>query len=55
MKQDQKLIIQISKELIDKVDDYRFTNRIHSRAEAVRQLIEKALGSPKKGSQKKAS
>lgn len=53
MKQDQKLIIQVSKELIGQVDDYRFKNRIHSRAEAVRQLIEKALGSPKKETSKK--
>lgn len=53
MKQDQKLIIQVSKELIEQVDDYRFKNRIQSRAEAVRQLIEKSLGSPKKDTAKK--
>lgn len=53
MKQDQKLIIQVSKELIEQIDDYRFKNRIQSRAEAVRQLIEKALGSPKKETSKK--
>lgn len=53
MKQDQKLIIQVSKELIEQVDDYRFKNRIQSRAEAVRQLLEKALGGSKKETSKK--
>jgi len=30
------------------VDNYRFNNRIDSKSEAVRRLIEKALGAPKK-------
>ncbi|MCF6147330.1 MAG: hypothetical protein E3K37_01590 [Candidatus Kuenenia sp.] len=45
--------IQIPTEMLDLIDDYRFKNRIQSRAEAVRQLIEKALGSPKKEPSKK--
>ena len=53
MKQDQKLIIQVSKELIEQIDDYRFKNRLQSRAEAVRQLIEKSISSPKKETSKK--
>ncbi len=43
MEKDQKLIIMISKDLLQEIDDFRFRNRIPSRAEAVRQLIEKAL------------
>jgi metal-responsive CopG/Arc/MetJ family transcriptional regulator len=52
-KKDQKLLLMISQEQLDQIDDYRFKNRINSRAEAVRQLIEKALGSPKKETSKK--
>ena len=44
--------IQIPTEMLDWIDDYRFKNRIQSRSEAVRQLIEKALGSPKKRPQR---
>jgi metal-responsive CopG/Arc/MetJ family transcriptional regulator len=40
---DQKLIFMIPQDLLQKVDDYRFQNRIPSRAEAIRQLLEKAL------------
>jgi len=43
VEKDQKLIIMISKDLLQEIDDFRFRNRIPSRAEAVRQLIEKAL------------
>ncbi len=53
MKQDQKLIIQVSKELIDKIDDYRFANRVNSRAEAVRQLIEMGIAGQKKEPKKR--
>lgn len=45
--------IQIPTEMLDWIDDYRFKNRIQSRAEAVRQLIEKALGSSKKETSKR--
>ncbi len=45
--------IQIPTEMLDWIDDYRFKNRIQSRSEAVRQLLEKALGSPKKDPLKK--
>jgi len=48
MQQNQKLIIQVPKELLEKIDDYRFKNRIHSRAETVRQLIETSLHCSKK-------
>lgn len=45
--------IQIPTEMLDWIDDYRFKNRIQSRSEAVRQLIEKSLGCPKKETSKK--
>lgn len=45
--------IQIPTEMLDWIDDYRFKNRIQSRSEAVRQLIEKSLGSSKKETSKK--
>ena len=38
-----KLLLVIEKELLEKVDDYRFDNRIPSRAEAVRELLRKGL------------
>jgi len=38
-----KLIIQVPKDLLDRVDDYRFMHRKHSRAEAVRELLDYAL------------
>lgn len=53
MNHDRKLIMQISEELIEKIDDYRFKNRIHSRAETVRQLIQKAVSKSKKTALKK--
>jgi metal-responsive CopG/Arc/MetJ family transcriptional regulator len=42
---DKKDIITISidKELIAHIDDFRFENRISSRSEAIRRLIEEAL------------
>ena len=46
MKKDQKLLIMISQDLLQNIDDFRFRNRIPSRAEAVRQLIEKSLKDP---------
>lgn len=41
-----KLIIQVPKNLLDRVDDYRFAHRKHSRAEAVRELLDYALTLP---------
>lgn len=39
----QLLHILIAPELLKRIDDWRFANRIESRAEAVRQLIEAGL------------
>jgi len=38
-----KLLFVIPQELLDRIDDYRFENRINSRSEAIRQLIEAGL------------
>ena len=41
-----KLIIQVPKDLLDRVDDYRFMHRKNSRAETVRELLDYALTLP---------
>lgn len=38
-----KMLFVLEQELIDRIDDYRFDNRINSRAEAIRRLIEAGL------------
>jgi metal-responsive CopG/Arc/MetJ family transcriptional regulator len=38
-----KLLIIATEDLLRRIDDYRFENRINSKAEAVRRLLEKAL------------
>jgi len=38
-----KLLIITTEDLLKRIDDYRFENRINSKAEAVRRLLEKAL------------
>lgn len=39
----QKILIIFEDELFKRIDDYRFENRINSRSEAIRQLIEQGL------------
>ena len=39
-----RIIITVKKELLDRIDDFRYKNRIPTRSEAVRNLLEKALG-----------
>ena len=39
----ERVIIPMTKGLVTEIDDYRFGNRIDSRAEAVRALIKYAL------------
>jgi len=45
-----KILLLLEDDLLKRVDDFRFENRINSRSEALRQLIEKGLdsSSPKK-------
>lgn len=39
----ERFQMAVSADWIDKVDSWRFANRINSRATAIRQLVEKAL------------
>lgn len=38
-----KILLPLPDELLEKIEDYQFDNRISSRVEAIRQLIEKGL------------
>lgn len=38
-----QVLLTISKKLLSKIEDYQFNNRIPSRSEAIRLLIEKGL------------
>jgi hypothetical protein len=39
----ERIHIEMPKELIERIDDFRFERRLPSRAEAIRQLIEAGL------------
>ena len=38
-----KIIFVADKELLERLDDYRFENRINTQSEAIRRLLDKAL------------
>lgn len=38
-----KILFVLDEELLEKIDDYRYLNRIPSRAEAIRRLVEEGL------------
>lgn len=38
-----QVLLTISKELLDQVEDFQFSNRIASRSEALRELIRRGL------------
>lgn len=38
-----KITFVVEQKLIDRIDDYRFENRVKNRSEAIRQLIEEGL------------
>ena len=42
-KKENRIIIPMSDKLLELIDDFRFANRCESRAEAVRQLIERGM------------
>lgn len=39
-----RIHVVVSPELLKRLEDYRFTNRIRSQSEALRVLLEKGLG-----------
>lgn len=41
-----KIILVMEDDLLRRIDDYRFENRINSRSEAIRRLIEAGLDLP---------
>ena len=47
------MLFVIEQDLIDRIDDYRFANRINSRSEAVRRLLEEGLKKNEKPQLKK--
>ena len=44
---DPRVIIPIPPKLLQQIDDYRWANRIHSRAEAIRLLVKEGLKAKK--------
>ena len=43
-----QVLLTLDEELLERIDDYRYENRIPTRSEAMRHLIRKALGIDKK-------
>lgn len=43
----ERIVTPMPKSLVDAIDDYRYSARIPSRAEAIRQLLEAALKAPR--------
>lgn len=44
----ERVAIPMPAELIAQIDEYRWANRLPSRAEAIRQLVKEGLKAPKK-------
>lgn len=38
-----RILLTIEQELLERIDDFRFENRINTRSEAIRRLIEETL------------
>ncbi len=38
-----RILLTVDEDLLERIDDYRFENRVNSRSEAIRQLLDKAL------------
>ena len=47
------ILFVVDDDLFKKIDDYRFENRINSRSEAVRKLVEEGLKKSEKAKPKK--
>jgi metal-responsive CopG/Arc/MetJ family transcriptional regulator len=43
---DPRIITPMPQALVERIDDYRFKNRIASRSEAIRRLVEIGLSAP---------
>lgn len=43
---DDRIVTPMPRQLVERIDDFRFSRRLHSRAEAIRQLIEAGLKNP---------
>lgn len=48
-----KILFVVDDELLARIDDYRYANRIPSRAEAIRRLVEASLAAAEKPPKKK--
>jgi metal-responsive CopG/Arc/MetJ family transcriptional regulator len=48
MSENEKILVVIDKDLLKKVEDFRYDNRIPSRSETIRELIKKGLKTSKK-------
>jgi len=48
-----KIILVMENDLLKRIDDYRFENRINSRSDAIRRLIESGLKESSKQKAKK--
>lgn len=50
-----KILLLIDENLLKRVDDFRFDNRINTRSEAIRRLIEESLKKYEKKPSKKST
>jgi len=48
-----KILFVMEKDLFERIEDFRFNNRIASRSDAIRRLIESGLASENKSKPKK--
>lgn len=48
---EKRLVLMVEPELINRIEDYRYANRIPSRSETIRRLIEDSLDRAEKGNQ----
>lgn len=47
--ENKKILIDFDRDLLNRIEDYQFENRISSRAKAIRILLDKALTQEKEG------
>jgi metal-responsive CopG/Arc/MetJ family transcriptional regulator len=49
MQNSERIIVPMSRELVEAIDDFRFANRISSRAEAIRMLLRGGIAAAQVG------